>query len=353
MNIRSSTKKLHTSYRKGYSTAMALRYRTTELRQRVIVITGSKGVATVGEYMAAILRANGDDVAVVSSRETGFRRTLRDVYIQLARLKKTQARYILIELTPSLLTALMHSRVAIDTVVVSAWNECAHQAVDMLQYERLVRPYETEDGEPRVVSEHNLMTFGHDPGADMAIESHTQFKKGTEAVIRVDHHDTLHIATYLIGVHNIEWACVALCAAYLIGIPTDVLADGIADVEQVAGNYEQSFQDSYTIVRDTTDGPGVLLQVVQTARELTSRRVLVAIDHELDEEIYHTLKPYVDRMVVVGRSYGINGVETAAFASEAQDIVLRAARKSDTVVLIGESYRIAAQTEGESHESTK
>lgn len=344
--------RLHSTYRRGFNLLQSVRYRTINVKQRLIVVVGDGGEETISAYLAAILRETGDSVETIINSDKSYRRSTSQFHAKLAEVKRTSPRFLIVRPNATLIETLRRSNLFIDTILVSSWNNLAREAIDMLECERLVVPYDGLTGYEDRVGQHNFITYGSDKQADMAIESVKLYPKGTEATLRVDHHDAVEIATYLIGALNVYYAVAAISAAYLLGINRDVFPEAIARVEAVEGNFEQESVDGHTVVQDDVASKWMLPEVVNAAKAIAKRRVLVAYAKRCDEATCRQIKEVADRVVVLGSNHGITGVEEARSPEEAADVVLRSAKKEDIVVLAGKIYRRPKQNKEENNEST-
>jgi UDP-N-acetylmuramoyl-L-alanyl-D-glutamate--2,6-diaminopimelate ligase len=85
----------------------------------------------------------------------------------------------------------------------------------------------------------------------------------------------IELETSLRGRFNVENVLAAVAVALLLDVPDEAIAQGIARVEGVPGRFETVDEGQpFTVVVDYSHKPGALENVLRTARELASGRVL-------------------------------------------------------------------------------
>jgi UDP-N-acetylmuramoyl-L-alanyl-D-glutamate--2,6-diaminopimelate ligase len=103
-----------------------------------------------------------------------------------------------------------------------------------------------------------------------------------EAEIRPDglengrfHAGGIDLETRLRGRFNVENVLAAVAIALLLDVPDEAIAEGVAAIDGVPGRFETVEEGQpFTVVVDYSHKPGALENVLRTARDLTSGRVL-------------------------------------------------------------------------------
>ena len=132
----------------------------------------------------------------------------------------------------------------------------------------------------------------------------------------------------------------AVAAAYVLGIDTDLFEEGIARLEGVLGNYVPIPTDKpYDVAVDSARHHVSYELVLETAKALAKRRLIVACDETVDKQGRRYAKEIANRVVVVGTDKDeVGGVTAAENAQSAALVALRSAKKDDYVLLLGTSY---------------
>ncbi len=327
-------------YRRGRAKFVSARYGNPAGVVRVIAITGEYGKTTTALLLSAILKEAGRSAVRyqgdVSSESVDFAAELQR---DLKRARQTQTEFFIIEITPELVSSSALSGVTLDTVVVTS---PAAEADALLKEEvnYAVVPDDYEAG-MLAIAEHQIITFGEKETAEAKIDKTTLFRKGTEVEMTIDHHTSLTVATHLVGTANAHNVAAAVASAYVLGAALNTVEEGAAQLEQVDGNYQYlDGERPYTVVVDRAVTDRSIDFVVDSAKELARRRLVVALEASApSEEMIKNLKKKSDRLVLVSRAAPtLPGVEVVESVEEAWIIVQRAAKKDDTVLLIGQTF---------------
>lgn len=340
-------------YKRGRARAISARYGNPAGTVRVIAVTGVYGKTTTAKLIAELLKEAGRKVAVRidDARVDESVDIAAELQVDLKQAKQNEMEFFVLEVHPALVEAGVLSGVSIDTVVVT--SQC-NEATVLLQ--QVVNYAVVPDGELAgmlALAEHQIISFGEQASAEMKIDGISLYRKGTEVKLTIDHHTSLTIATHLIGRANAYNLAAAIAAAYVLGVALDTVEEGAARLEHVPGNYEYVPDDHvYTTVVDTASHDRSVELVLDTAKELSKRRLVVAVvAGGLSDEIIAQAKKLADRLIVVSDTdMVLAGAEVVESAEEAWLIAQRAAKKDDTVLLLGKEFtasRIAPHPEAE------
>jgi UDP-N-acetylmuramoyl-L-alanyl-D-glutamate--2,6-diaminopimelate ligase len=115
-----------------------------------------------------------------------------------------------------------------------------------------------------------LLTYGFADDADLRPDELDLSAAATELGA-----GGIRLRTRLRGRFNVENVLATVAAARLLGLPDEAIARGIASVGGVPGRFETVDEGQpFTVVVDYAHKPGALENVLRTARELTSGRVV-------------------------------------------------------------------------------
>lgn len=316
------------------------RYRSqSALGPRIIVVTGAVGKTTTVRLLAELLREAGSSVLeMVAAKEANhsFEVDTRWLHRELRAARRARVDVVIIEAHDQFTQTLAYKSVHIDTVVAVTDNpQYGTLSAQGVRHVVLPSGLPIPDG----VAHHNVMTFGDDPAADMKVEKVKLYRKGTEIDLLIDQHTTMQVASHLVGQPNVANVVAAVATAYVLGVDVMYLAEGVARVESVPGNvsYIADTPGGYHVAIDHARMADSLEAVVASAKQYSKRRVLVAVGYQPDEAAIGRTVQYADRLVVTGHTR-IKGAEAAPDPDEAAWTVLRAARRDDTVLLIGAEY---------------
>jgi UDP-N-acetylmuramoyl-L-alanyl-D-glutamate--2,6-diaminopimelate ligase len=139
--------------------------------------------------------------------------------------------------------------------------------------ERAVVNLDSPEGRRLLRPDLPTVTFGQGPGADVRATDVRATRSGIS--FRVG---DLEIRSFLRGGFNVENCLAALATARTLGIPDDVTARGIADVQGVPGRVEtvEEGQD-FLVVVDYAHTPDGVENVLRAARSLAAGRLIVVL----------------------------------------------------------------------------
>jgi UDP-N-acetylmuramoyl-L-alanyl-D-glutamate--2,6-diaminopimelate ligase len=119
------------------------------------------------------------------------------------------------------------------------------------------------------------LTFSLSRPADFGVLECRSGWSGMQIRMRI-HEEDLEVRTPLLGSFNLSNLIAAAAAASSLGVDRDALRDGIEACPPVPGRFEQiDCGQSFQVIVDYAHTPDALRNVLATARELGSRRVLV------------------------------------------------------------------------------
>lgn len=332
--------RLKKAYHRGRMQFMKLRYGSPAQDARVIIVTGAAGKTTTAQLLMGLLLEAGHSVAVYDPGVHGH--SAANLLRGLEVAKKQNAAYVVIEVSPDLLKSGALDSLTFNTVVVT--NACPESRLLLARAaDYVVIPDDHESG-ALAVAEHQIATFGNTTEADIKIDAVKLFRKGTEITFTLDHHTELQIATHLIGQANTRNVAAAIATAYILGVPMDTVEEGVARLEKLPGNFEYTpTEHPFTVITDKARSEASVEQVIMSAKELAKRRLVVALAITEPHTGFLTrMQQYADRLIVVGDSSRVpSNIEVAESPEAARAIAERAAKKDDTVLLIGEGFIIS------------
>lgn len=327
----------------------AVQYGHPSKTLQLIVVAGPRGKSTTARMLAELLRESGKRVAVFTSSGSAIEDipyTLQ--YAQspdatqqaISAARKQRCDVVIMEQQGALNRGQVLATLHIDLALVVGEGEGVDTLLEQsLMYAVLPSGFNTES---LIVAPHQLISVGHDENAEAVISDVKLYRKGTELTLTIDHQTVVTIATYLIGQANAVNAAFAAAAGYVLGVPVEVIPEGIARLEELQGNYQTIDHDGqYQIaVDDSTDRDGIE-QLIASAKQLAKRRLMVVSDSSVDSLVVRDIKLDVDRLIgLAGHSQVLT--DEADSLEEAVAIALRAAKKDDTILLVGRDFAAAA-----------
>ncbi|HET6746670.1 MAG TPA: Mur ligase family protein [Candidatus Saccharimonadales bacterium] len=323
-------------YRKGRAKLVSARYGNPASTVRVIVVVGEYGKTSTTQLLLAILKETG---RVVVTYVPGSEDVVSDLQRQLKDAKRNAAEFFIVEVTPELMGSGGLMALGIDTVIATSKSPEADELLaGDLNYAVIPDTYQAGLLE---IADHQVITYGEQETAEARINKLTLYRKGTEVDLTIDHHTSLTAATHLVGKANAYNLTAAIASAYVLGIPFNTVEEGAAAVEAVEDNYEYLKGDRpYSVVVDKASTDVSIKMVVDSAAELSKRRLLVALEAaKCDDATIRYVKKVADRLVLVlADERALPGAEVVASPEEAWRIVGRAAKLDDTVLLIGKEF---------------
>jgi UDP-N-acetylmuramoyl-L-alanyl-D-glutamate--2,6-diaminopimelate ligase len=336
-------------YRRGRAKLISARYGNPAETVRVIAVAGPYGKTTTALLLSELLKEAGRTVALhlhTSSEEIDFASLLQK---DLKAAKRDNAEFFILEATPELLASGALSGIVLDTVVITGENDVAAELLKQVVNYAVV-PDDHHAG-ALAIAEHQIISFGEQETAEAKLDKLTLYRRGTEVKMTIDHHTELVVSTHLIGKANAYNLVAAVAAAYVLGVALDTVEEGSARLEEVTGNYEYgSGSQVYVLVKDRATEDRSIELAVESAKQLTKRRLIVALELQDDrEEVVTKVKKLADRVILVRTGEAtLPGIEVVESIEEGMLVAQRAAKKDDTVLLVGPQFvtnRLAPDTE--------
>lgn len=291
------------SYRRMRVQTVSARYGNPSKNLKVIAITGTNGKTTTANYLNEILKEAGHKTAMFTTAliEINGESKLNDLNATVAstakmqqfflKAKKAKVDYVVLEITSHALHQHKLSTVPIEMAVMTNLTQ------DHLDYHKTMEEYAAAKGKlfagsPRYIvlnqddewfsffdkysADEQKITYGETKEADVNIQKVKLFRKGTEALLVVDHQTKIPLATALPGKYNIHNAAAAVSAAYLLGIKVQDIIEGIANLEAVPGRFERAVEGlGYDVIVDYAHTPDALEKLLETAKYITKNRVIL------------------------------------------------------------------------------
>ena len=325
----------------------ALRHGHPSRALRIIMVAGEYGASTTALLLGELLDEARWPTMVLTPLTShmagkpykqGYDGSAAALQKQLAKARKHGMRAVIVVLTDTLAHEHILETLSIDMSIITSLSPEAETLLAH-QVDYMVVPSDF-DMEQASVPAHQAISYGENVLADAKIQSIKLFKKGTEIELVVDHQTTLQLATFLVGKANVRNVAAAVAAAYVLGIDTDLFEEGIARLEGVSGNYVPIPTDKpYDVAVDSARHHVSYELVLETAKALAKRRLIVACDETVDKQGRRYAKEIANRVVVVGTDKDeVGGVTAAENAQSAALVALRSAKKDDSVLLLGTSY---------------
>lgn len=391
------TRLVEVVYRKARVQAVSARYGYPARGLRVVAVTGTNGKTTTANYLNEILKAAGHSTAMFTTAviEIANERRLNDLNATVATTETMQqffkqARAVNVDFVVLEITSHALHQHKLDTVPI----ECAimtNLTQDHLDYHHTMKEYATAKGmlfarKPKFIvlnrddswfdffnqfePGQQDITYGSSEDAECRITKVKLYKKGSEALLSIDHQTDLELATALPGKFNVYNMTAAAAAAYLLHVKLDDIREGIANLEEIPGRFERiEIGKPYEVIVDYAHTPDALEQLLDAAKQLTKNRVILVFGacgdrdklkrpimggiaarladriYVTDEESYNEDPTEIRRMLIEGIAdeKGESKTEEIPDRREAIKKALSAARKGDTVLVTGmghEQFRI-------------
>lgn len=252
--------------------------------------------------------------------------------------RKQETNYAIVEITDSLIATHVLPTLPLMMSIVTS-NSPSAQALLAEPADYAVVP-SGFDVAALGVAPHQAINFGDSDLAEAQIVKVTERRMGTEIDMVIDHQTKLSVATYLIGQANALNVAAAVSAAYVLAADTSTFEEGVARLERVAGNYDYipAGDAPYTIAVDAATTEASLGLVLGSAKKLKKRRLLVVVDSSVSNEWYPMIKQSADRVIAVGDSAELPGIEQSADMQAALDLTKRGAKKDDLILLLGREF---------------
>lgn len=392
-----AVKRLEDTYRKSRVKALSARYGNPARHLRVIAVTGTNGKTTTCNYLNEIFKAAGHTTAMFTTAviEVAGERKLNDLNMTVASTQQMQrffrdarnahADFVVLEITSHALVQFKLEGVPIEAAVMTNLTQ------DHLDYHHTMEEYAAAKGllfakKPRFIVLNRdddwfdfynkyepieaKITYGAGEEAEARISQVKLYKKGSEARIVIDHQTKCDLATALPGKYNVYNLTAAAATAYLFHIKLEDIAEGIANLEEIPGRFERvDAGQAYDVIVDYAHTPDALEKLLESAKQLTKRRVIlvfgacgdrdktkrpimgrIAAEYAdriivTDEESYNENPDEIRQMILEGISEARGDAKTDEIPDRRQAIekALSIARTGDTVLVTGmghEQFRI-------------
>jgi UDP-N-acetylmuramoyl-L-alanyl-D-glutamate--2,6-diaminopimelate ligase len=205
---------------------------------KVIAITGTTGKVTVSHYVHEILRASGEQVAVLASDQP-FKMGVLHKFLSDA--WKAGANYVIVTVPAEGLRDNIFYGLPVNVAAMT--NFVTAGLHDMEPEEYLENEKTLFDMKPEIVvlngDDLNYDTFADfkgsketivfgQSGADVKVLNSKLYPKGTEATLSIKS-EVISIATFIAGETAVSYMACAAAIASGLGISTDNIIDGIAE----------------------------------------------------------------------------------------------------------------------------
>ena len=205
---------------------------------KVIAITGTTGKVTVAHYVHEILRASGEQVAVLASDQP-FKMGVLHKFLSDA--WKAGANYVIVTVPAEGLRDNIFYGLPVNVAAMT--NFVTASLHDMEPEEYLENEKTLFDMKPEIVvlngDDLNYDTFADfkgsketivfgQSGADVKVLNSKLYPKGTEATLSIKS-EVISVATFIAGETAVSYMTCAAAIASGLGISTDNIIDGIAE----------------------------------------------------------------------------------------------------------------------------
>lgn len=207
---------------------------------KLIAITGTTGKVTVAHYVHEILRASGEQVAVLASDQP-FKMGMLHKFLSDA--WKAGANYVIVTVPAEGLRDNIFYGLPVNVAAMT--NFVTAGLHDMEPEEYLENEKTLFDMKPEIVvlngddlnygtfagfkGSKETVVFGQS-GADVKILNSKLYPKGTEATLSLKS-EVISVATFITGETAVSYMACAAAVASGLGISTDNIIDGIAEYE--------------------------------------------------------------------------------------------------------------------------
>ena len=229
--VRAGSQKIKAKLLKSY-------YGNPAKDMKLIAITGTTGKVTVAHYVHEILRASGEQVAVLASDQP-FKMSMLHKFLSDA--WKAGANYVIVTVPAEGLRNNIFYGLPVNVAAMT--NFVTAGLHDMEPEEYLENEKTLFDMKPEIVvlnsDDLNYDTFAEfkgsketiifgQSGADVKILNSKLYPKGTEATLSIKS-EVISVATFIAGETAVSYMACAAAIASGLGISTDNIIDGIAE----------------------------------------------------------------------------------------------------------------------------
>jgi len=304
---------------------------------RAILVTGEYGKAEAACYMKAIFEASGQKTSLLSGGQDRYDSSVEHFFAALARVKQEKPALVVIEVSPSLEALDVVSMLDIDSVVAVTADQHA-EALLALNPDHLISPIDLTVASD-ITTPYQRISFGEDKLADAKVDKVTLYKKGLELNLTIDHQTKLEIASHLTGFVAAQALTAAIAAAYVRNIELGLMQEAIADMEPLRTSFKlQSLDRPYSVFTDGATSREAMALSVKSAKELTKRRLIVAVSEPIDPDISSELAKIGSRLFVVSDKASHSNIDSVGSVQEAYELATRTARLGDSVLLLGDAF---------------
>lgn len=205
---------------------------------KVIAITGTTGKVTVAHYVHEILRASGEQVAVLASDQP-FKMSMLHKFLSDA--WKAGANYVIVTVPAEGLRDNIFYGLPVNVAAMTNFVTAGLHDIEPEEY--LENEKTLFDMKPEIVvlnsddlnydtfagfkGSKETIVFGQS-GADVKILNSKLYPKGTEATLSIKS-EVISVATFITGETAVSYMACAAAIASGLGISTDNIIDGIAE----------------------------------------------------------------------------------------------------------------------------
>ncbi|MBR2710774.1 hypothetical protein IKF02_04115 [Candidatus Saccharibacteria bacterium] len=231
--LKSKSQKLKAGILKSY-------YGNPVKDMKVIAITGTTGKVTVAHYVHEILRASGEQVAVLASDQP-FKMGMLHKFLSDA--WKAGANYVIVTVPAGSLKENVFYGLPIHVAAMT--NFVTSSLKDMTAEEYIESEKTLFDMKPEIVvlnhddanyekfeeftGKKETLNYGQ-TGSDVKILNSKLYPKGTEATLSM-RTEIISVATFVPGETAVSYMACAAAVAEAMGVKTDAIIDGIAEYQ--------------------------------------------------------------------------------------------------------------------------
>ena len=324
----------------------ALWYRQPSKSLHLVLVTGEAGKSTTALFLYHILQADNRNVAVFTNIVSyigddvyhgDFGQSANGLQSALSIAKKAGCDFVIIEMTPFINLESTLRTLHYNSIIATTTSPDLTKLFDR-ETEFVALPYAV-DPITIPLAPHQIAYFGRDAAADIYIDDIKQKRGGTEIDVVLDHHHHYALASYLLGTLNVMNIAAAIAMAYILGVPIEAFAEGVARLEQMPANLEKLALDApYNVYLDSAKSAESASSVVETLNSLKKRRLLVALSSELPLDLANDITNIADQVTVYGGDSVDGHLVLAKDRDHAIDTTLRGARLDDSVLFLGRDF---------------
>lgn len=397
-----TTRGLENSYRIARVKVVSTRYGHPARHLKVIAVTGTNGKTTTVNYINEILKQAGKKTAMFStaaievagkSRRNDLNATVGTTsYMQrfFLQAKRAKVDYVVMEFPSHAIHQHKLDGVPVEMAIMTNLTQ------DHLDYHKTMEAYAAVKGKlfsssPRFIvlnrddewfeffdqfnAREQKITYGKHDEAEAHIDSVKLYRKGTEAVVTIDHQTKLELATNLPGEFNAYNMTAAAAATYMLGVELNDIVEGAANLEAIAGRFERVVENQpYDVIVDYAHTPDGLEKLLTAAKEISKNRVILVFgscgDRDktkrpimgeiaahladriflTDEESYDEDPEEIRKMIYEGIETVKGGAMKTTEVPDRRDAIEKAlsvAKKGDMVLVTGMGHEVYRIVNGE------